>query len=137
MNYVNTFIEVAADTKATDGTVPKARETKSTVAELEYKLISPRPYTYTQEDVQFRVHAMRTGLPTSMPKSEKARVRAEFFTKPMACMRTSPLAKSYGWGLHFNDKGHVALVSVNSAEYKRLAQEPGVVHTRAMSSKRA
>ncbi len=31
------------------------------------------------------------------------------------------LAKTYGWGLHFNAEGRVALVPVESADYRRLA----------------
>ncbi len=136
MNYINTFIEVAADSKATQGSAPKPRGDKPTIAELEYALIAKQPYQHTQEDVQFHVHATRTGLPARLPKSEVATLRQAFFAKPMACMRTSPLAKNYGWGLHFNAQGHVALVSVNTPQYTLLKQEPSVAHTRAMSSKR-
>ena len=62
MNYFNTFIEVAPDCPAERGTVPKARAEGKTIAELEFELISPEPYRYTQEDVQFHVHCKRAGL---------------------------------------------------------------------------
>ena len=52
-------------------------------------------------------------------------------------MRTSPLAKTYGWGLHFNDRGRIALVSVGTPLYERFAKDPGVARKRAMRNKRA
>lgn len=137
MNYINTFIEVAADCKATEGTVPRPRAGNPTVAELEFDFISQCPYSYTQEDVQFHVHAQREGLSTRKLQSDGVRLREAFFSKPMACMRTSPLAKTYGWGLHFNEKGHVALVSQGTAKYRKLANDPTITHTRAMRNKRA
>ena len=136
MNYFNTFIQVAADAKATSGIAPKASGKVKTIAQLEYELVSSRPYVHTQEDVQFHVHAQRTGLrPTELKRSE-AKLREAFFSKPMACMRTSALAKTYGWGLHFNSKGHVALLSVGTPEYEKFANDKSIKHTRAMSSKR-
>ena len=137
MNYINTFIEVATDCKAEQGTPPKSRADNPTVAELEYAMISQAPYAHTQEDVQFHVHAKRTGLTTRQLAASGARLREEFFSRPMACMRTSPLAKTYGWGLHFNDEGQVALVSVGTSRYRDLADDPTIAHTRAMRSKRA
>lgn len=136
MNYVNTFIEVADDCKVAEGAVPKARAGNPTVAELEYAFISGNPYLHTQEDVQFFVHARRSGLSDGQLKSNGPRLRNEYFSKPVACMRTSPLAKSYGWGLHFNVNGRVALVSRDTAKYHELAQDPSIAHTRAMRSKR-
>ena len=137
MNYINTFIEVAEDSRATEGTTPKPRVGKKTDAELAYELISSKPYAYTQEDVQFHVYAQRTGISQTETQANGASLREEFFTKSMACMRTSALAKTYGWGLHFNDKAKVALVPVGSPEYKKLAKDRNLEHTRAMRSKRA
>jgi Family of unknown function (DUF6157) len=136
MNYVNTFIQVAADSKAKDGSAPKSRGEAKTIAELEYELISARPYEHTQEDVQFHVHVERTGVRKVAPKPNEAELREAFFSKPMACMRTSALAKTYGWGLHFNKKGRVALVPVGTPEYEALLNDQTIAHTRAMSTKR-
>lgn len=137
MNYINTFIEVAADCKAKEGTQPKSRVGNPTVAELEFEFISHNPYSYTQEDVQFHVHAERQGLSAKQLQSDGVHLREAFFSKPMACMRASPLAKTYGWGLHFDKNGHVALVSSGTAKYKELAKDPAISHTRAMRNKRA
>ena len=136
MNYINTFIAVSPDTKAKVGTVPPARSSKPSIAQLEYGLIAPQPYMLTQEEVQFAVHVQRTGITPAQLKAKRNKLWAAFFSKPMACMRTSPLTKSYGWGLHFNPEAKVALVAVESPEYQRLSSSAAIEQTRAMRSKR-
>ena len=137
MNYFNTFISVSPDTSASVAVVPPERAGKKTIALLEYELIAAEPYTLTQEEVQFAVHAQRTKISPKELKSRRAELWNEFFSKPTACMRASPLPKSYGWGLHFNHDGKVALVAVESARYKQLSRDRSVAQTRAMRSSRA
>jgi hypothetical protein len=47
-------------------------------------------------------------------------MRKEFFAKPQACLRTSDLCKKYGWGVHHDREGRIALYSVSSPEYATL-----------------
>lgn len=136
MNYENTFIAVAADTKATAGTPPKQREGKPTIAEMEYEMIAAAPYAHTQEDVQFAVHVKKCGLTAGELKARRTALWREFFAQPMACMRTSPLAKTYGWGLHFDPAGKVALVGMETPEYRQLSQDKKIEQTRAMRNGR-
>lgn len=136
MSYTGTFIEVAPDSRAEVAKIPQSRGGKKTVAVLEYEMISARPYVYTQEDVQFAVHVARAGIPALEVEAHRAELWADFFSKPMACMRTSPLPKSHGWGLHFDAEGKVALVAVETPLYERLARDPNLAHTAAMRSRR-
>jgi hypothetical protein len=137
VNYYNTFIAVAPDTSVKVGTAPVARAGKKSVAVLEYELICAQPYTYTQEEVQFAVHVQRQSVPPAELRARRAELWNEFFSKPLACMRASPLPKSYGWGLHFNEEGKVALVAVESPEYQRLSNNNTIEQTRALRSRRA
>lgn len=137
MNYVNTFIAVAPDTSAKTGAVPPRRGDKKSIAQLEYDLISGQPYTFTQEEVQFYVHVQRQGIPATEFEAKRNKLWTEFFSKPMACMRASPLPKSYGWGLHFDAEGKVALVAMESSEYKRLLKNSAIRQLSAMRSRRA
>jgi len=137
VNYFNTFIAVAPDTSAKAGTVPPERGGKKSVAVLEYELIASKPYVLTQEDVQFAVHVQRHGISAAQLETQHTKLWEEFFSRPMACMRASPLPKSYGWGLHFNLEGKVALVAVESPQYKELSRSGSIEHTRAMRSNRA
>lgn len=137
MNYFNTFIAVAPDTSVRLGSVPPERAGKKSIAVLEYALIAGKPYTYTQEEVQFTVHVQRTNICAAALKARRSALWREFFSKPIACMRTSPLSKTYGWGLHFNPEGKLALVALESPQYKRLSSDRSIEQTRAMRSKRA
>lgn len=98
MTYVNTFIAVAPGTIAKTGPVPPGCSDKKSIAQLEYELISDKPYTLAQDEVQFSVHVQRQGIPAAEIKTTRAKLWSEFFSKPMACMRASPLPTSYGWG---------------------------------------
>lgn len=136
MNYIDTFIEVAADTTVTTGTAPPSRGGNPTIAQLEYALIAGQPHTYTQEAVLFAVHAQREAIPAAELAQRHDELWQAFFAKPQACMRASPLPKFYGWGLHFDSDGKVALVPMDSADYTRLASDPTLAHTRAIRSRR-
>ena len=136
MNYINTFIAVSPDTKAKVGSVPLARAGKRSIAQIEYELIASHPYELTQEEIQFSVHVERTGVTPAQLKAKRSELWSAFFSKPTACMRTSALARSYGWGLHFDSKGRVALVPMESPKYQKLSGSPSIEQTRAMRSKR-
>jgi hypothetical protein len=136
MNYINTFIAVSPDTKAKVGSVPPARGDKRSIAQIEHELISRHPYEFTQEEVQFSVHVERTGITPAQLKSRRKGLWGDFFSKPMACMRTSPLARSYGWGLHFDREGKVALVPMEGPKYRKLSSSASIEQTRAMRSRR-
>lgn len=136
MTYINTLIEVAPDTRARAGVVPPVRGGTKSIAVLEYELISAAPYARTQEEVQFAVHMARTGMDPRELELRRQELWNEFFSRPRACLRASSLPKLYGWGLHFDDKGRVALVAMESAGYARLLSDPSVAKTRAMRSRR-
>ena len=131
-NYFDTFIAVAEDTSAVGPIEPPLRATPS-VADLTYRMIAENPYRFTSDDVIFEVWADRRALPADQRDS----ARAEFFAKGQPCLRSSDLGKRYGWGVHSDAEGRVALVPLGTDEYARLAAgEDGVTVTRAMRSKR-
>jgi hypothetical protein len=131
--YRNTFIHASADCKATTGVPPKERADKKSIANLEFEMISEHPYKLTQEEVQFAVHLAHKGI----PKDQEERARKEYFSVPHACLRASPLAKTYGWGFHFNQEGKVALVALGSPEYEKLAADQNLQQLTGMRSKRS
>lgn len=131
-NYFNAFIEVAEDCPAPEAKVPPERGETKTVANLEYEMIASAPYEHTSDDVRFTVHAIRKGI----PEQDLAMERERFFSKGQPCFRSSPLPKRYGWGVHSNDEGQIALVALGSDEYEQLAKDPEIHHLKAMRSKR-
>ena len=116
-NYSNTFIAIAPDSEATRGTPPPER-TKATVAALQYALIRDHPYELTSDDVLFSVYAERMGIRAE----QRPAMRRAFFEKPQACLRSSDLAKKYGWGIHSDAEGRVALYGVETREYRQLSK---------------
>ncbi len=131
-NYFDTFIEVAEDTKATTGMKPPVKESNPTIAALQYEMIAENPYEFTSDDILFRVFAMRNDL----TKSQYKNAREQFFSKGQACMRTSPLAKTYGFGIHSDSKGRVAIYGMETEPYQQLKSDKKIKKIKAMKSTR-
>lgn len=132
-NYINTFIAVAEDCTVTTAEIPPLKGDNKTVANLQFNMIIENPYKYTSDDVIFKVYAIRNLIGTAAQKAE----REKFFSKGQPCLRSSPLTKRYGWGVHSNADGKVAIYAVNSAEYNKLLADKKITHTRGMRSKKA
>jgi len=129
-NYFNTLILASTDCAAKGGTIPPK---PGTIAALQYEMMSVAPYKITSDDLLLAVEAQREGIKAAkLPK-----FREEFFAEPHACLRCSPLVKTYGWGIHHDAKGKVALVGRQTSEYKKLAENPDVKKVPGMRSRRA
>jgi hypothetical protein len=133
MNYYNTFIQVAEDCPASVAIIPKGKGESKTIPVIQYEMISNHPYQYTQEEVLFEVFAERNQI----SEQERATAREKFFSKGQPCLRTSSLGKRYGWGIHHNAQGKVAIYAVESEEYAKLMNDKGITQVKAMRSKRA
>jgi hypothetical protein len=132
MNYYNTLIEVADDCPATEAQVPQARGGKKTKAVVEYELLVNHPYVYTEEDIAFEVYAVLHEI----PKASRPKEREKFLSKGHPHLRVSALAKRYGWGIHNDAEGKVALVAVESPGYKQLLGDPCITRIKAFRSTR-
>lgn len=130
-NYTNIFLRVADDCRAETGLVPPEKASP-TIARMQYEMISRNPYRYTSDDVVFGVWAARSGIP---PEELPAR-RAEFFSKGQPCLRSSPLGKQYGWGIHHDAESRVALYPRESEEYERFSNDPALKQVKAMKGGR-
>jgi hypothetical protein len=140
VDYVDTFIAVADDSTATKGTVPPDAAGNPSVAASTFQRVAEHPYRFTSGDVIFAVFADRRGV----PEPERAAARDEFYSRSQACLRASDLGKRYGWGIHADADGRIALVGVETPEYaefvsgqRRSASGTPVKLTKAMRSSRA
>ncbi len=129
-NYFNTLIEIAEDCTATSSEIPPIKGNKKSVANLTYEILIGHPYKFTSDDVLFSVFAARQKL----PKESLAKERERFFSKGQPCFRASPLTKRYGWGVHSNEEGKIAMYGVESAEYQKLVTDTSVTKKKAMRS---
>ncbi len=131
-NYEGTFIAIAEDSVAERGVAPPEKAENPSVASRTWRMIAEHPYQYTSDDVIFTVWADRRGI----AEEDRAAAREEFFSKGRACMRASDLGKKYGWGIHHDDQGRVALVGVDSDEYRSFVESDDVKVLKAMRSSR-
>lgn len=118
-NYFDTFITVAPDCTATAGVEPPAPTPGKapTIARRLWELISNEPYGHTSDDVIFAVYAERH----SIPAAGLATAREVFFSKGQPCLRAADLGKKFGWGVHYDAQGRIALYGVETARYRALA----------------
>jgi Family of unknown function (DUF6157) len=136
-NVVNTFIRIAEDCPARTGEEPPLRAGNPTAARLQFQMIAKAPYKYTSDDVVFASSAPGRQLDAKATKKQRSLARSEFFSKGQACLRASGLGKRFGWGVHADAEGRVAIYAVDSERYQALARDPKIAQTRAMRSKRA
>jgi hypothetical protein len=135
-NCFNTFIRVAEDCPAGTGEEPPPHGGKTTVAGLQYEMIAQAPYKYTSDDVIFATSALGRELGAKATKKERSLARDAFFSRGQACMRASGLGKRFGWGVHADNEGRIAIYAVDSERYHAFASDPNLTQTRAMRSKR-
>lgn len=126
-NYIDAFISVAEDCPGDAAVIPPERAAP-TAARLQYDLLVTHPYRYTSDELLLAVGEARN---PDTPEEAGAR-RAAFFAKGQPCLRTSPLARRYGWGIHHDGEGRVALFPRESEEYRRLDGDAGLKQVRAM-----
>jgi Family of unknown function (DUF6157) len=131
-NYINTFIEVAEDCPAQLAEVPPQKGDVKSVANLHFEMVEAHPYQFTSDDVIFKTFAVKNKLDSNLDNE-----RHQFFSKGQACMRCSPLTKRYGWGVHSNEEGKIAIFPRESEEYQRFLKDESVKRVKAMRSKKA
>ncbi len=129
-NYTNTFIEIAEDCPINKGEIPPVKGEKKSVANRQFELLEKNPYKFTSDDILFQVFADKNDL----TKSEYEAKRCQFFSKGQPCFRTSPLTKRYGFGIHCNEKGQIALYGAETEEYARFLADDTIKKVRAMRS---
>lgn len=131
-NYFNTFISVAEDCLTQSAETPELFRGEEAAATMQYDMVKNNPYRYTSDDVLFQLHAKKKRV----AKKDLDREREAFFSKGQPCMRCSPLTKRYGWGVHSNAEGKIALLAIDSQEYKKLSQDKKLKQLKAMRSSR-
>ena len=128
-NYVNTFILVSPDSAADAARVP---DKPGSVAAMQYEKLAASPSAMTSDDLIFAVFVERNGI----AEADWPAARAAFFSKGQPCLRSSPLVKSFGWGVHHDEKGRIALYGVGTPEYRALAAREDLAGLPGLRSKR-
>jgi len=140
VDYVDSFIAVADDCPVMEGTPPPAGRGGPSIVARSFAMIHEHPYRYTSAEVIFTVYADRRGI----AEADREEAWAEFYARGQACLRASDLGRRYGWGIHADAEGRLALVGMETDAYRRFVAgeeragsgEP-VALTRAMARARA
>lgn len=137
LDYFDTLIAVAPDCPVDHAVPPAPRGAKRTVAVIQYELLTAHPGRLAQPDVLFHSWLARQDGP-DVPAAGEDALRTEFFAKPQACLRSSPLPKKYGWGLLFDHEGRITLCPMESETYARIigGEEPSLTIRPALRSSR-
>ncbi|MEQ8552803.1 MAG: DUF6157 family protein [Cyclobacteriaceae bacterium] len=131
-NYQNTFIEIAEDCPIQMGAIPPLKGDKRSIANLQFEMVHSNPYKYTSDDVLFSVFAQRKDL----TPDEIDEARTQFFSKGQPCFRSSPLTKRYGWGVHSNEEGKIAIYGSETEAYQKFIVDASLSKVKAMRSSR-
>ncbi len=139
MGYRETFISVAEDCRALTGEAPPSRGGKPTVASIQHAMLTARPRHWTHEYVLLASSPelrSRDGVDSleQLPVDELERLMDDYFAQPRACLRASPLPKTYGWGLHYDEHGRITLHAVDSAEYAQLSSDDSLTQLKVGSA---
>lgn len=139
MSYINTFICVAPDCPVESGTVPVSARPSPPAHVIQYELLSRNPYKYNHEALLYEVHVRHKGVPPEEWESRKDEVWKMLFSTNHPCLRASMLPKRYGWGVHYNAEGMIALYAKGSPEYAHFTSgdDKSLTLLNAMRSKRS
>jgi hypothetical protein len=129
-NYSSTLILASPDCPVRAGTIPAK---PGTIAAIQYEMLSEAPGRMSSDDLLLAVEARRKDVEDSY----LAAFRKTFFAKPQACLRASPLVKSYGWGIYHDADSKIVLVGCETEEYKALAENPSIKKVAGMRSRRS
>lgn len=127
-NYYNTFIEIADDCPASTSEIPPKKGDKLTIANIQFDLISKNPYKFTSDEILFQVYAQKNTIKKEDMDTEKEK----FFSKGQPCFRSSPLTKRYGWGVHSDSQGRIALIAQGSNDYSKFKNDKNTKILKAM-----
>lgn len=136
MNPTKQFIQIAPDSPTRAAIVPQEKAGKRSIASIEYELLIKSPYHYTLEELKFATHVLHKQISPSVLKAHRQQLWEEYFSKPHACMRASPLTKKYGWGAHYDANGKIAIYPVESIEYMDFVANDDIKKYFAMRTRR-
>ena len=131
-NYFNTLILPSEDCKRMKSEAPTVKSDTKSIAVLQFEQLTRAPYSFTSDDCIFEVFATKSDLTAS----EKLEARSRFFSKGQACFRCSPLVKNYGWAIHADAEGKIALIARESDVFQTLLADEKTVKVKGMRNGR-
>lgn len=129
----DTLILVAPDCPVVIGTVPESKRSPVPFHVCLFEVITEQPYRFTFRELLRQAHARQNGL----RPSDVSQADLDALAKKHPCPRTSALPKRFGWGVHVDENGRLALWGRESAEYEQLNRRKDLQIVTALRSRRA
>ena len=129
MAYTNAFITLAPDCPIAVGQVPRQ---PMSIAGLEYALLLAQPYPFSPPDLTLEVQRLHK----QVRDDDLPSFRAWLHAKPQPCMRLSMLPKRWGWGIHFDELGRMAIFGAETSDYRHFAMRSDLRVMSARPSRR-
>lgn len=107
MPNLEELILVAEDCPVDKSEAPSTGK-KKTIARYDYEILIANPYKYTERELFKEVHHV-----------QRKRLHLKIDTYNI---KRSMLVQRYGWGVHRDNEGRLALIPMESAEYKNLQE---------------
>lgn len=111
-DLVNTLITVAASSSKTS-IAPQSKSKKETVKEVVYRVLKENPYKFKQHELFYEVHINQLKKSNALQLTKYKLQRSE-------------LCGLLGWGIFGDEEGKLALIPVESHEYKELLNNPNI-----------
>jgi hypothetical protein len=102
------IILVAEDCRVSKSEAPPLGDRKKTIARIGYEVLIENPYFFSEQEFFKEIH---------FEQRKRYDLKIESYN-----IKRSELVKSYGWGVHRNKEGKLALVPMESTEYKKLQE---------------
>lgn len=100
------LIEVAEDCPVEHAMEPPDGSPKKTIPRITYEVLINNPYMYTEIELFHEIHLARRNRPG---------LKIESYN-----IKRSRLVQMFGWGIHRNPEGKLALVAMESEKYRTL-----------------
>ncbi|HCH34356.1 MAG: hypothetical protein UY35_C0011G0021 [Candidatus Saccharibacteria bacterium GW2011_GWC2_48_9] len=118
----SSFIAVPPGCPALTTEAPLSRNPR-TIPQIEFEMLINDPYVYSSDDILYSANAERRGISWE-----------DYFATVQPDFRLSPLVKRYGWGVHTNSKGKIAIYPLGSAEYEEFIRDISIQQLRGNRS---
>lgn len=105
---IEELIEVAVDCPVKRSEIPPDIGYKKTIARIGYEVLIANPYKFSEREFFKEVHEVRR---------RRTDLKLDSYN-----IKRSALVKILGWGIHRDKNGKLALIPMESADYKKLQE---------------
>ncbi|MBT4552270.1 GIY-YIG nuclease family protein [bacterium] len=116
----NAFIAISEDSDVDRSIIPGP---KKTVARIKYETLIENPYKFTERQLFYEVHVVRR---------KRNDLKIDSYQ-----IKRSPLVQKFGWGIHVDNEGRLALIAKESSIYSELVANDDIKKIKAYKRKKA